>query len=120
MQTLTILNPINLEGTTFASVFKGDKHATLQRDDEVALVDAKDQDLTYADVMDIWSGALAHVPAMLTEMSNDPLQRTFTGLYTHLNFHNKGAIDPSTVVTVLVLKPKSSSIIRPTVGSFKA
>ena len=83
MKRITIHNPCNLEGSPVSALFPGDEYKAITEREEVQLVDVNDQDLTYAEVLNVWVGPLAHVPAMLLEMAHDPLQRSFAGAYMH-------------------------------------
>jgi len=115
MKQVVIHNPLYLEGSSFAHAFRG--LLDIRQDQEIHLVDTQGQDLMFSTVVDIWQGMLAHVPAMLLELSSDPLQRTFTGLHTHLMLHREtdGQGTPlDTEITILVMKPKKSSIVRAT------
>jgi hypothetical protein len=114
MKTITIHSPGNLHGI-ITTALKGDLGDLIGK--EIKLVDSADQDLTYGDVKNAWVGPLAHTPAMLLEQSNDPLQRSFTGLRTHLSiFRAEGESTPDaeTEITILVIECKASTLIRPT------
>tara|TARA_R110000737_G_scaffold47134_7_gene67093 strand:+ start:10353 stop:10730 length:378 start_codon:yes stop_codon:yes gene_type:complete len=122
MKRITIHNPANLEGAPISAIFPGDEYKAIVEREEVQLVDPTDQDITYAEVLNVWVGPLAHVPAMLLEMSSDPLQRTFAGAHMHLVARRPEADkipNQETVVSVLVLRPKASTLIRPTLNDIK-
>jgi hypothetical protein len=118
MKKLQVHNPVNLLGNNFAAAWRGaDLAKEVILGEEVQLIDPAGQDLTYANVLDIWAGPLGHYPALLAEMMHDPLQRTFTGLHTYLMLHSGGDKTPlTTPVTILILEPKLSTIIRPSSG----
>ena len=117
MENITLHNPVNLQAPAISAAFQGDKLSKLRPGEEVKLVDSRGQELSYAEVIDIWAGPLANAPAILLEMSHDPLQRTFAGLHTHLGIYRaKGAdvIQHGDALTILVLRLKKSTLIRPT------
>tara|TARA_R110002167_G_scaffold93122_1_gene249745 strand:+ start:3600 stop:3977 length:378 start_codon:yes stop_codon:yes gene_type:complete len=123
MKRLTIHNPANLQVGHISATFLGDEYRELKEREEVQLVDVNDQDLIFAEVLNVWSGPLSHVPALLLEMSSDPLQRTFAGLHMHLVARRSAAeiqITQESIVSVLVLGPKQSTILRPTMNDLKA
>lgn len=110
--TLTILRPLNLEGRVAVAV-----HGSLglKVGSEVKLVDRKGQDLIFGDVVDIWTGPVVAVPAFLLEYAHDHLQRTFTGLVSHLQcFPDQGPVGEKTTVSVALLDLKQSTLLRPT------
>jgi len=122
MRRITIHNPCNLDIGPISATFPGDGFRDLNASSEVQLVDANDQDLLFAEVLNVWSGPLAHVPAMLLEMSSDPLQRTFAGVHMHLvarREKQEDVINQETVISVLVLRPKQSTLLRPTLNQIK-
>lgn len=114
---ITIHNPSNLDTGPIAAAFLGDDYTSLRERQEVQLVGVNGEPLMFAEVLNVWSGQLALVPAMLLEMSNDPLQRTFSGLFMHLvarRATDETVVNQESVITVLVLRPKQSTLIRPT------
>ncbi len=122
MKKLTIQNPASIWGQNFSAAFRGgDLSKEVIAGEEVQLVDGHSQDLAFAEVVDIWAGPLGHYPALLAEMACDPLQRTFTGLLTHLMvYRGKNEVTPlTTPMTILILKAKESTIIRPTHNQIK-
>tara|TARA_R110002153_G_scaffold66396_8_gene177519 strand:- start:533 stop:913 length:381 start_codon:yes stop_codon:yes gene_type:complete len=122
MRRIPIHNPCNLEGAPISAIFPGDEYKAITEREEVQLVDPADQDLTYAEVLNVWVGPLAHVPAMLLEMAHDPLQRSFAGAFMHLvarRATQETVINQETVVSLLVLRPKASTLIRPTLNDIK-
>jgi len=121
MKRISIHNPANLEGGIIAAVFPD--ALEIDQGEEIQLVDMNDQDLTYAEVVNAWSGPLIHIPASILEMANDPLQRTFSGVFMHLAARREKAetvIDDETIVTALILRPKASTLIRPTMNQIKS
>lgn len=122
MKRITIHNPCNLNIGPIAATLLGDDYRDLKSGEEVQLVTPADQDLMFAEVLNVWAGPLAHAPAMLLEMSHDPLQRTFSGVHMHLVARRDKQdtnIDQETVVSILVLRPKQSTLIRPTLNDIK-
>ena len=122
MKRIIIHNPCNLDVGPISATFLGGDHRDLKFGDEVQLVDPADQDLMFAEVLNVWEGPLAHIPAMLLEASNDPLQRTFAGVHMHLvarRTEQDLKIDQETVVTTLMLRPKQSTLLRPTMNDIK-
>jgi hypothetical protein len=122
MRRIIIHNPANLDIGPISAAFIGDDYRELKQGEEVQLVDPADQDLIFAEVLNVWSGPMSHVPAMLLEMSNDPLQRTFGGLHMHFVARREADDDIPTqdnVISVLVLRPKQSTLIRPTMNDLK-
>tara|TARA_R110002153_G_C13114245_1_gene478032 strand:+ start:237 stop:617 length:381 start_codon:yes stop_codon:yes gene_type:complete len=122
MKRITIHNPCNLEGSPVSALFPGDEYKSITEREEVQLVDVNDQDLTYAEVLNVWVGPLAHVPAMLLEMAHDPLQRSFAGAYMHLvarRTEEDKVPNQETIVSLLVLRPKESTLLRPTLNDIK-
>tara|TARA_R110000764_G_scaffold36736_2_gene81996 strand:+ start:26016 stop:26396 length:381 start_codon:yes stop_codon:yes gene_type:complete len=122
MRRITIHNPSNLDVGPISATFPGDSYRSLKPSEEVQLVDTADQELMFAEVLNVWEGPLAHTPAMLLEMSHDPLQRTFAGVHMHLvarRAKQEDVIDQETVVSILVLRPKQSTLIRPTLNQIK-
>jgi hypothetical protein len=122
MRTFTITNPVNLVGNnvTFATLgieaaqeLKSSEDGT---GEEIQLVDRNGQEICYAEVLDMWGGPLGHVPAMLLEMNQDPLQRTFTGLHTALMLQSQNPVPPDTPISIVIIRPKVSTIIRPSVS----
>lgn len=113
MKQIIIYNPVNLSGHhTFTAGFRGTMEKISEGED-VQLVDTNGQDLSTVTVINRWQGALCDAPAILLEMSHDPLQRTFTGLHTHLVV-NGGEMAPlDSRITILAFEPKVSSLIRP-------
>ena len=122
MRRITIHNPSNLDTGNIAAAFLGDGFRDLKSGEEVQLVDPADQELMFAEVLNVWAGPMTHVPALLLEMSNDPLQRTFSGLHMHL-VARRGPDDEiptqESPISVLVLRPKQSTLIRPTVNQIR-
>lgn len=118
MKKLTIYNPVGLHGPMISACFIGDEYAAIQLKDEVQLVSPSGQELIYAEVLDLFIGPLSNAPAILLEMTHDPLQRSFTGMHMHLlaRYTNGEAIAPEAAITILVLRPKQSTLIRPTTG----
>jgi len=105
MKTLTIHNPANILGGAFSATFRGNKIEEVGQ--TVKLVDTTGQELANAEILDSWFGPLGHVPALFMEMAQDPLQRTFSGLHTHLMIHRYKDHDKTPLdleVSVLVLK----------------
>ena len=84
----------------------------LEQGEEIQIQDSGGQDITYAEVLDMWSGPLSHLPACLLEMSHDPLSRTFTGAHTSLMLKTGQPVALDAVVSILVIKPKTSTILR--------
>jgi len=122
MKRITIHNPANLDVGTVSATFLGDDFKELKEREEVQLVDPSDQDLIFAEVMNVWSGPLIHAPAALLEMSNDPLQRTFSGVHMHLLARRptqETQVTQESAVSILVLRPKQSTLIRPTLNDMK-
>jgi hypothetical protein len=114
MKQILVHSPGNLHGL-ITTATTGDLGELIGQ--EVKMIDAADQDLCFGDVKNAWVGPLAHAPAMLLEQSNDPLQRSFTGLRTHLSiFRAEGESTPDadTEITILVIECKASTLIRPT------
>lgn len=120
MKTYTIANPVNLVGNNVTFVVPGIEAAEHLRSsedgtgEEIALVDRNGQDICYAEVLDKWGGPLGHAPALLLEMNQDPLQRTFTGLHTHLMLQSQVPIPADFKISIIIIRPKISTIIRPT------
>mgnify|MGYP003629899782 CR=1 FL=1 len=122
MRRITIHNPANLDVGPISATFPGGDYRDLKMGEEVQLVDPADQDLMFAEVLNVWEGPLAHVPAMLLEMSNDPLQRTFAGVHMHLvarRAKQDDTVDQETVISILMLRPKQSTLLRPTMNDIK-
>jgi len=125
MRTFTINNPVNLVGNNVTLVVSGIETAKEVKTseggpgEEIKLVDRNGQDITFAEVLDKWGGPLGHVPALLLEMCHDPLQRSFTGLHTALMIESKEPVPAMTDVSVLVIRPKVSTILRPTVAEVR-
>ena len=74
------------------------------------------------EVLDRWGGEIAHVPAFLLEMCHDPLQRTFAGLHMHMMVYRKTENESTpmdTPLSVLIVKPKQSTLLRPTSGQIQ-
>lgn len=121
MRKIIVTNPVNLLGNNFTMPFRGEELAKdVKPKEEVQLVDANDQELTYAEIIDIWAGPLGHLPALLCEMMQNPLCRSFTGLHTELMMHRpteETATPLTTPITILILRPKDSTIIRPSAGA---
>ncbi len=117
MKQFTIYNPAGLHGPMISAAFLGDKAASLQPGEEIQLVGPGGQELIYAEMLDIWIGPLSAAPAILLEKSHDPLQRNFTGLHLHLLSRYAGegkGLDQATPISILVMRPKESTLIRPT------
>ena len=120
MRTYTIANPVNLVGNNVTITVVGIKAAEEIKTseagpgEEIQLVDRNGQEICYAEVLDKWGGALGHVPALLLEMNQDPLQRSFTGLHTHLMLQSQTPVLPDAMISLLIIRPKVSTIIRPT------
>tara|TARA_R110002167_G_C12707228_1_gene655145 strand:- start:37883 stop:38266 length:384 start_codon:yes stop_codon:yes gene_type:complete len=118
MIQIPVTNPVNLIGNNFSMAFRGDEMSkNVKAKEEVQLVDSQGQELTYATVLDIWAGPLGHYPALLAEMMQNPLCRTFTGLHTELMLQrasDKETTPLTTVITILILEPKTSTILRAT------
>jgi len=110
---IQIHNPTGLAGRV-ATVLPGSMD--MKTGLEVKLVDSRDQDLAFGEVLDVWIGALASVPALALELAHDPLQRTFSGMMLHLQsrFEEGSSLKEDSRVTVLVLRVKDSTLIRPT------
>jgi hypothetical protein len=122
MRRITIHNPANLDIGPIAATFIGDDFREMKAGEEVQLVDPADQDLIFAEVLNVWAGPMSHVPALLLEMSNDPLQRTFAGVHMHLVARRGPDAEIPTqesIVSILVLRPKQSTLIRPTMNDLK-
>lgn len=122
MRRITIHNPCNLQVGVISATFLGEDYRDVQPKEEVELVDLNDQQISYAEVLNIWCGPLAHVPAMLLEMSSDPLQRTFAGVHMHLvarREEQNQVINQESMISVLVLRPKQSTLLRPTLNDIK-
>lgn len=117
MRQITVTNPVNLLGNNFSMAFRGvDMSENVKAKEEVQLIDQNGQELTYANVLDIWAGPLGHYPALLAEMMQNPLCRTFTGLHTELMLQRTKEDEQTpltTPITILILEPKASTIIRP-------
>lgn len=117
MRKIVVSNPVNLQGNSFAMAFRGAELAgEVKPGVEIQLVDAKGQDLLNVEVLDSWAGPVGNFPALLAEMMQDPLCRSFTGLFTHLMLTRTKegeTTELSTPLSILVMKPKVSSIIRP-------
>ncbi len=120
MRTFTIANPVNLVGNNVTISVMGIKTAKEVRTseagpgEEIQLVDSNGQEICYAEVLDKWGGPLGYAPAMLLEMNQDPLQRTFTGLHTALMLVSQEPVLTMAEITILVIRPKVSTILRPT------
>tara|TARA_R110002153_G_scaffold132597_2_gene281648 strand:- start:17544 stop:17924 length:381 start_codon:yes stop_codon:yes gene_type:complete len=118
MKKLIVSNPVNLQGNSFALAFRGTEIAgELKPGVEVQLVDTNGQELLNVEVLDVWGGPTGNFPALLAEMMQDPLCRTFTGLFTHLALSRtkeSETTDMNTPLSVVIVKPKVSSIIRAT------
>jgi hypothetical protein len=91
----------------------------IQLGEEIKLVDRQGQDVSYATVRDKWVGLLGHVPALMLEMHHDALQRTFSGIDISLQLCADVQTGPETMVTLLIIEPKKSTLIRPTLGDIK-
>lgn len=119
MKTYTIANPVNLVGNNVTIVVPGvDAAKNLKSSEdgtgeEIALVDRNGQEICYAEVLDKWGGPLGHAPALLLEMNQDPLQRTFTGLHTHLMLQSQTPVSAADQISIIIIRPKTSTIIRP-------
>ncbi len=119
MKQYTIANPVNLVGNNVTIVVPGINAAKNLRSsedgtgEEISLVDRNGQDICYAEVLDKWGGPLGHAPALLLEMNQDPLQRTFTGLHTHLMLQSQVPVPADTQISIIIIRPKISTIIRP-------
>lgn len=114
MHQILIHSPGNLSGI-ITTTQMGDLGSLIGK--EVKMIDGSGQDLCYGDVKNAWVGPLAHAPGMLLEQSNDPLQRSFTGLRTHLSIFrdDKANVpDADSEITILVIECKASTLIRPT------
>ena len=117
MRQLTVHSPVNLTGGNFTMILRGEKPEEAAPDAEFKLVDRRGQDLINAEVVDVWEGPLYHVPAILLEMAQDPLCRTFSGVQTQLAIYRENeevATTPDIAVTVLIMRQKTSSILRAT------
>ena len=117
MKHLILQTPDNIQKGTLASGYRGT--VELSPGDEVQLVLASKQRIAYAEIVDVWTGPLGDVPAVLLEMSQDPLQRTFTGFHTSLvmtRTEEGETTEMSTPVSVVLYRPKTSTLIRPTAG----
>jgi len=113
MKQIIIHNPVNLSGHhTFTAGFRGTMEKVAEGED-VQLVDPNGQDLNTVTVLNRWEGALCDAPAILLEMAHDPLQRTFSGLHTHLVVNGGESTPLDTKITILAFEPKMSSLIRP-------
>jgi hypothetical protein len=89
----------------------------LEPGNEVKLVQTNGQEISYAEIIDVWRGPLGDVPAVLLEMMHDPLQRTFAGFHMLLAM-SRAEEDEQTgmglPISVIVYRPKASTLIRPT------
>ena len=112
MKRFIIHHPVNLSGDTVALFLPTLQE--LNQGDEIQLVDGNDQDVCYAEVLDLWVGPLGQIPAVLLELGHDPLCRTFTGLNTFLSIWGQVPTKMDTEVSAIVIRPKSSTLIRPT------
>jgi len=93
-------NPQGLHGT-FSTVRVGDVRLTPGL--LVHLVDGDGHLLATARVADCWRGDLAAVPAAILEMEQEPLARTYSGLFTHLQVRNPSlTVVPGTPVTAVI------------------
>lgn len=120
MKRLTIHNTHNLLGDPFAAAFLTKKlSGKFAVGEEVQLETADNQDLMYAEIQDAWTGPIAEVPALILEQSNDPLQRTFSGLYTYLTMTTGERLSMEEPITVVVMKGKESTLIRPSARQIK-
>lgn len=103
MERMVFQNPGGLAGR-FVTVRKGDGwFKKVAPGDQIELVDAEGKVLGVADVADGWTGDLARVPASVLEMVHDPLMRTFSGLIVGLRIFYGDPIEPSVVVSAMVL-----------------
>lgn len=117
MKTITIQSPARITGE--------DRYAVAQRDTQdfsegemVSLVGPDGAELARARAVDRWAGPLGAVPALLVEMMQDPLARTFAGLSAYVSIFESGG-EPTplhTTITVMVLEPFASKIERATPG----
>lgn len=113
MKQIVIYNAVNLSGHhTFTAGFLGTMENIAEGED-VQLVDPNGQDLNTVTVINRWEGVLADAPAILLEMAHDPLQRTFTGLHTHLSINSGESAQLTDKITILAMEPRMSSLIRP-------
>jgi hypothetical protein len=63
------------------------------------------------EVIDVWCGRMAEIPAMLTESAHDAVCRTFSGVVARLGSEAGRPVGPAETVTALVLRPIESNLL---------
>ena len=117
MYTLKFINPVGLKSENFSTVRLGEQWAERTKPESISdpvnvyLNDDDGNSKGTANVVSCWTGPLAELPAMLLEISHDPVLRTWSGAAQVLaSLYPETEIEYGTIVTVLQLQYTGSII----------